>query len=414
MIQILTGVPGGGKSYYAVYRILDLLKDGEIVVHNIHGLTDERATSWDFGQMPLDADSLFKEFDLLRLAKNVPPETLIHVFIDEAQRFWPYEYKDSRGVFFFDFHRHHGLNITLITQDIKKISIKISTLAEQEIRAVKPMFQLTPGFQYNLLSSGEMFGKERLPKKPEVFAAYTSFLAGSGKAKKSKYAYAIPVVIVFAVVMFFVLQYSLNRSFSNLAPTVSQAEKDLKNIGSSPVGTPAPPPSNKALGGGVSSNADSDKQPEVLYMGPDIVSNRGPYITVKIDDDSFEEEMLISDFVEKYPPTVYGYSYFAAAGKSRFVLMDRYSNKILYPVENLVARSSFIKSEPSTSPAPSTSAADVLDAMPSDSPGWGYSSEDKKLQRYLDEVSRGLNPGVFSGKALPLQTLPITSEVSTE
>ncbi len=40
MITILTGVPGSGKSYCAVYEILQLLDLGHLVVHNIHGLAD--------------------------------------------------------------------------------------------------------------------------------------------------------------------------------------------------------------------------------------------------------------------------------------------------------------------------------------------------------------------------------------
>jgi hypothetical protein len=420
MIQGLTGVPGGGKSYYAVYKMLKLLEAGQIVVHNVHGFNDSRAISWEFGQMPLDADSLFKEFDMIRLSKGVPPETMIYVFIDEAQRFWPYEYKDPRGVFFFDFHRHHGLEITLISQDIKKISPKISTLFEQEIRAVKPMFQLQPGFQYNLLSSGELFGKERLPKKQEVFAAYTSFLAGSGAAKKSRYVYIIPAAVIFAIIMFFVLQYSLKNSFTRLAPSVSEAETSLKKISSEPVsvGAPAPAPGDTILGGGASTNNKSDSDlPHVSYLGPEIVSNRGPYVSIKVDDDSFEEEMLIADFVEKYPPTVYGYSYFSAPSKSRFVLMDRYSSDILYPVKNAVARSSFITSSPSPSSSPAASpvtADDVLAAMPKTSPGWGYSTEDERLMNYFSEVSKGLNPSKFYSSGQTPQTFESSGIVSPE
>ena len=399
MIQIITGVPGGGKTYNAVSKMLALLDKGQIVVHNIHGFNDPRAIELDFGQVPLDADSLFKYFDMVRVQKGADADTIITVFIDEAQRFWPYEYKDARGVFFFDYHRHHGLDIFLITQDIKKITPKVSSLAEMEIRAVKPMFQLTPGFTYNLISGGEIFGKERLSKKKEVFESYTSFLAGSGSQKKSKYRWAIPVFIVFTVVMYFVLSYSLNNSFTKLSPQTEQ-KQTISSPSGSVVSSP-PQQIGKDLGAGVSSS--DDYKPSVQYMGPAIKSHRANYVTIKNDDD-FEEEILFSDFVNKYSPMVYGYSYFHAPSKNKLIIMDKFSNKIIYPVDNDVPRIQFIKNENPVSVSSSPSAADVLDAMPSDSPGWGYSSEDRKLLRYLDEVSRGLNPASFSGAVPPPQT----------
>ncbi len=400
MIQIITGVPGGGKTYNAVSKMLKLLDDGQIVVHNIHGFTDSRAVEWDFGQMPLDAESLFKSFDLLRVQRGVDPETVITVFIDEAQRYWPYEYKDSRGVFFFDYHRHHGLDIFLITQDIKKISPKISTLAEMEIRAIKPMFQLAPGFMYNQISGGEIFGKERLSKRPEVFKAYTSFFAGKGVQKKSRYKWAIPAMVSFTVIMYFVLNFALKDSFSSLSPQKKDSIPEKSSRSDSIVSTP-PKSDYKAkneIGAGVTT--DDNFNSNVKYVAPSIVSHRSNYVSVNSTDSGFVVEMLFSDFLEKYPPDIYGYSYFIAPSKNKLVLMDRYANNIIYPVENAVARTkNYIKNEPdkvASGPSPS----DILDLCPS-TPFWkGYSSEDKKLLLYFKQVAQGFNPDRPS-KGLP-------------
>lgn len=386
MIQIITGVPGGGKSYNAVSRALKLLEDGQIVVHNIHGFNDERAIQWDFGQIPLDADALFKSFDLLRVQRGVSPETIITVFIDEAQRYWPYEYKDPRGVFFFDYHRHHGLDIFLITQDIKKISPKISTLAEMEIRAIKPMFQLTPGFTYNLISSGEIFGKERLPKKAEVFQAYTSFLAGKGSQKKSRYRWAIPAMVGFTVVMYFVLNFALKNSFSSLSPQkeVSKQSEPLKK--DSVVSAPEQS-SGRDMGAGVST--DDKGIPDVKYMAPTIKKHKGMHVTFTDPEDEFDKTISFDDFKKRFPPDLYGYSYIAVRSKDMIVIMDRYTNEYLYPVENKVARAvNYIKDE--NKQKKEYVAPDPLAHYPEAPVSRGYSVQDKRLLAYFLDVTRGI------------------------
>jgi len=407
MIQIITGVPGGGKTYNAVSKMLKLLDDGQIVVHNIHGFTDSRAVEWDFGQIPLDAESLFKAFDLLRVQRGVDPETIITVFIDEAQRYWPYEYKDSRGVFFFDYHRHHGLDIFLITQDIKKISPKISTLAEMEIRAIKPMFQLAPGFMYNQISGGEIFGKERLSKRPEVFQAYTSFLAGKGSQKKSKYRWAIPLMVSFTIIMYFVLSYALKNSFSSLSPQNSTGP--IKSLKSDSIASTPPKSdyqSKNEIGAGVTT--DDDFNADVKYLAPSIISHRANYISYNSTDSGFVVEILFSDFIEKYPPDIYGYSYFISPTKNKLVIMDRYAKNVIYPVGNAVARTkNYIKNEPdkfASGPSPD----DVLSVYPSSPVGHGYSSEDKKLLLYFKQVAQGFNPSKPSeSKKVQTNQIPV-------
>lgn len=399
MIQILTGVPGGGKSYYAVSKILKtfeanaLLDDQSLkvlVVHNIHGFNDERAISVDFGSMVLDASALFKFFDELRIKHGLDESALIDVYIDEAQRYFPYEYKNPDGVYFFDFHRHHGLNITLISQDIKKLSPKITTLAEQEIRAVKPMFQITPGFTYNLLSSGEQFGKERLPKRKDVFDAYTSFLAGKVNKKKSKYKYILPAAVALAIILFLVLQVSFKNSFAKI-PTnkdlpISELNKESEKY--------KPMPSyKKTVDSGMGASSDSSELPDVRYMAPNILRHKGQHVTYN-DDDGLEITIPFEDFRHKFPPDLYGYSYVAVKKTDTLIIMDRYSNEYLYPVENKVARAvNYIKNEPDSPGRDQDNLSpDPLTLYPDEPKGWGYTMRDKRILAYWSQVARGLNP----------------------
>lgn len=335
MIEILTGVPGSGKSYFAVYHILKLLDEGHTVVHNIHGLSDPRALLVDFGQMPLSADVLFPYFDQLRSSRNLDPQAIIHVYIDEAQRYYPYEYKDPKGVYFFDFHRHHGLNITLISQDIKKLSPKITTLAEYEVRAVKPMFQFTPGFSYNLLSSGEAFGKKRLPKKPEVFASYTSFTAGTKKTKKSKLIFIVPIFVVVAILAYVAMQYSFANSFDKLSEQHNQAKKEKDSK------TDVIPPKG-VIAGNITSGNELASQNKTDYVGPVVLDYSSGRDAVMINESGLDVWIPVKDFVLRFHPQIYGYGYLHFPGK-RFIQMNASNNEYIFPVKNPIYVANYIK-----------------------------------------------------------------------
>jgi zona occludens toxin len=207
-IELLTGVPGGGKSYFAVHKIHKLLqKEGKfLVLHNIEGLKipDNRLISKDWVLHDFENDTMAAYLGSLRQEYGMSSEDKVFIFVDEAQRFFPPELKDPKVLFFFDYHRHVGAEITLITQHEKKISYKITTLAEIEIRAANTRINPFGSFLYKHVSGGEQFNTSRLKRDPAIFALYKSFQAGDGKAKKSNFRWvvlafflAVPVTLYF-------------------------------------------------------------------------------------------------------------------------------------------------------------------------------------------------------------------------
>ena len=249
-IEILTGVPGAGKSYYAVYRIYQLLHRDDwtgLVLHNIEGLSvpDNRCILCTWDTSSFSVEKMSEYLNKLRLEYNLSSEDVIHFYIDEAQRFFPPELKDSQVLYFFDYHRHFGVHITLITQHEKKLTYKITTLSDLEIRAVSSRINPFGSFIYKLSSSGEHFGTERLSKKPEIFSLYQSFRAGTGKAKKSRFRYLVLALVVsfpLLVVLFFrVFSASFGKfdSSAELSPPLSAASLQAP---SAYAAAPAPAP----------------------------------------------------------------------------------------------------------------------------------------------------------------------------
>lgn len=198
MLRIITGVPGSGKSYYAVWHL----------VKN-YFIWDEDQDWW---RPKFESQAIITNIDslnlpgVIRITRGAGEETIIYngqeysfrVFfseafqmeeivkrhdkviymLDEVQRWFPSNYKDAEVIFFFDYHRHWGMDIYLMSQNEAKICKSISVLAEYEIQA-QPRSKAFLGSQvrYYFRYDGETFQKKTLNKDPKVYMCYQSAVA---------------------------------------------------------------------------------------------------------------------------------------------------------------------------------------------------------------------------------------------
>lgn len=209
MIQLITGTPGAGKTYLAVnllldkyfyfnkkhqeYRKKDKFSD-YVIFTNIEGLQLEHKNLNDIFRDQVPFETFFTVKYQEKIKAKYPK--IIYI-IDECQRFIPPRFKDTDVVFYFDYHRHFGHDIFLITQDYKKICKDISLLAEFEYRAAKRMFSLFGSFQYLMKSNGEIFARKTIPAKKEVFALFQSF-EGEKQSEQGK-SPLLKYIVVFAL-----------------------------------------------------------------------------------------------------------------------------------------------------------------------------------------------------------------------
>jgi len=209
-IKLVTGVPGAGKSYYAVKAIFDLVQSSDdfLIITNINGLSvdDNRVIKFEnFSTEGFQYEKQRKYLDKLRSQYGLSNDSVIYYFIDEAQLIIPSDLRDKDTIYFFDVHRHLGLEIYLITQNSYKISKRVSVLADLEYQAVNPSINVIGGFLYNVKSGGERFRRERLKIDQNVFALYKSLEVGKGKVKKER---RMIYLLVFFVLLIFVGMYS--------------------------------------------------------------------------------------------------------------------------------------------------------------------------------------------------------------
>lgn len=376
-IEILTGVPGAGKTYYAVHKIKKLLSSDDrlLVLHNIEGLSlqDNRCIAINWTAAEFNSDFMKERVKSLRSEYNLKDSDLIHIYVDEAQRFFPPELKDPAVLYFFDYHRHFGVNVTLITQHEKKLTFKITSLAEVEIRAVSSRINPFGSFVYKLSSGGEHYATERLSRDRAIFALYKSFQAGTGTVKKSKFRHVVFVIVVLAVVAWLVFFKFFAKSFGlGDKETVRDLPKPpVASKPSLPFSAPAPVAQQT-----YPQKGSAPAVPKTEYMGPEILEYNAIQDMVFVSDSGsdFKGYISVSRFLEKYPPQLYGYGYFHVA-KKRFVLLSASNQEFIYPVKNPV----FMRPQVYVRFEPDKTAPAEIPSSTSDLPNYPLEYADKTM-----------------------------------
>lgn len=120
MITLITGVPGAGKTLYAVSEILlpESKTDRPIFVDNIPDLLPRHEVAPDVLDWP-----------------DWAPEGA-HIFIDEVQRVWRPEAAGKlphRSIAELETHRHRGLDFTIMTQHPSLVHANVRRLVGKHI-----------------------------------------------------------------------------------------------------------------------------------------------------------------------------------------------------------------------------------------------------------------------------------------
>lgn len=117
IITVITGVPGSGKSALALDLILKHYKGRPLYVDNFDGLTIDHYP-----------------FDLMDWHNEVPDGAVI--LADEVQRKWRPRGPGSKvpeAISMLETHRHRGIDIVVITQNVRLIDANVRALAGKHL-----------------------------------------------------------------------------------------------------------------------------------------------------------------------------------------------------------------------------------------------------------------------------------------
>ena len=212
-IRLITGGLGSGKTYLAVHHIVETYYEADkanggyrkkekfkdvALISNI----DELALPGvlDLDQVLKKSGMPINKFFTVDYQKKVSEKYKQVVYlIDECQRYFGRKFYDQDVFFYFEYSRHLGHDIWLISQDRYRLSKEIASLAEFEIRAVKRSLSIGGELKYNKLMDGEIVGRKGLMPKKDIYGLYKSMMAEEVEKKNNpiiKYI-AVPIVLLF-------------------------------------------------------------------------------------------------------------------------------------------------------------------------------------------------------------------------
>lgn len=180
-IRIIDGKPGSGKSYYTVHHLvknyftedreLYILKPGFCIITNIDSF---KPAHIDLKTIATEHGGYDSFFTVEVQEKMKEQHGQIIYIIDEAQRIFRKNFKDDNVFFWFEYHRHLGQDIYLITQHYKKLPFDVYSLAEFIIYSAPRTRSVAGEFRYYWMDDGTKIKTEVLRPKQHIFALYKS------------------------------------------------------------------------------------------------------------------------------------------------------------------------------------------------------------------------------------------------
>jgi len=258
MITYLLGLPGSGKSYYAVYSIyynfgkdLDnkkknsFKKDYLSCYTNVNGLKFDMLENvyhlnWDILSVQIkELHELYKardklvpqsEFDsiddlLISKAKEYNIYKTLFV-IDEAHNF--FDVQSAHLVWWLTYHRHLHHDLFLITQNLALINSKYKPLGERFLRAKPASLSLLSKYFYYTYFTDQRLTKAgkveviKIPKDPKVFEIYQSGDSVKTKNVILKFlSISAFLFVLLAIAFYFYIHSKVSKDVSSPAPVYS-------------------------------------------------------------------------------------------------------------------------------------------------------------------------------------------------
>ena len=186
-IRIIEGVPGSGKSYYAVRHLAKTYfkKDAEgvyqldkpcILITNINSFKPDHV-DLDSEIRKAGGVEVFFSLDYQRDYKDIYENKIVYV-VDEAQMKFRKGVRNLADVYsYFEYHRHWGQDIYLVTQNTKKLPPDIVLLVENIIVAAPRIRSIAGEFKYKWMDGNTVMKREAFKPSKAVFALYKSMEA---------------------------------------------------------------------------------------------------------------------------------------------------------------------------------------------------------------------------------------------
>lgn len=222
MLYIIDGVPGSGKTLYVVNH---LVKNHYEKLHGIYEQKTDHIVVSNIDELQIPHEPLDKQindaggkeifFSIDYQKELFEKNGSIIYLIDEAQFLFDRRFYNNKVFSWFQYHRHYGQTIYLISQNSRNLPQEVQYCVEYIIRALpRSRSVLNRCFHYSLLSGNDIIGDERITANKEIFALYRSAKTGSSEKTRRPFLKVAGMNLVFAVLailvgfLFFKSQFS--------------------------------------------------------------------------------------------------------------------------------------------------------------------------------------------------------------
>lgn len=177
MIIAITGKIGGGKTYYAVEFLLRKHYKYDDVINTYISKNDVQiVTNIDSLSIPhKNLDNEISNHGLVNVfSENYVKGSQYIYIIDEAQKYFDRKFYNKEIFSFFQLHRHYGVDIVLITQDIYTLAKELRNLMEYEVRTASRTSRTKNVFMYSFYNGDEKFKTTMLKFNKDIANMYRS------------------------------------------------------------------------------------------------------------------------------------------------------------------------------------------------------------------------------------------------
>lgn len=242
-IRLIQGKIGSGKTYYAVQHVINnyytwddqtdswIPKNRDVEIRIFTNIKNMKL-GYDLEYYMKEAGGLTSFFNNKYQESFCKGVNTIYI-IDEAQSgaFFHRKFYDVGVFLFFQMHRHLGVDIYLITQDIRCLARELQELAEYNIRAVRRSHTVGSYFVYKFYTGNdykdECFKTKRIKKDQKIFGLYRSMVAKETEKVRSvtyKHMLIFLLLIIGAGVVFKYGFMTALFSSGKVRKSVKQAE----------------------------------------------------------------------------------------------------------------------------------------------------------------------------------------------
>lgn len=241
MITLVEGSVGSGKTYFAVREVLERyynFSESDLRWHprtdiefSLYSNVDGFLVAKDLKEAIAKAGGVSKFFTVEY--QQVFSRLNKHIYvIDEVQQpdFFHRKFYEPKVFYFFQYHRHFGIDIYLITQDVYSLARELQCLPEYHVQAVRRSYSFLKEFRYHYMVGNDIFRRKTYRTDLRVFSAFRSSTVDNSHEVESFSKKYFIYIGVFVFIVFAGFYFMLKFRFSP-PPPQSDTVAQLKSLG---------------------------------------------------------------------------------------------------------------------------------------------------------------------------------------